>query len=117
MTRTELKAAPRSRSERRESGRLRPLDGVIMLTADGRPASGRFPDNVWVVMGSELDNIEDFFGPGADVITVGLETSSVTRSTHFCVGFDAGREHMVMNSREAYPVYVSEILRLHREGL
>ncbi len=115
MNRTELKAAPARRQEYREPGRLRMLDGVIMLTADGRPASGRFPDNVWVVMGSEQDHIEDFFGPGADVITVGLETSKAAAATRFCVGFDSDRERMVMNSGEAYPVYVSEILRLHRE--
>ena len=96
--------------------RLRTLDGVIMLSPDGRPASGAFPDNVWVVMGDEDDSIEEFFGDCEDVLTAGLDGSDLDTETRFCVGFDATRERMVMNGRGVYPVYVSGLLRLHLES-
>ena len=99
------------------SRRLRTLDGVIMLSPDGRPAGGGFPDNVWVVMGEGQDSIEDFFGASRDVLTAGLETKDRDSDTRYCVGFDATRARMVMNGRGAYPVYVSGLLRLHCEGL
>ena len=71
--RAESRANPEGRScrvprERRPKG-LRTLDGVIMLSPDGRPAGGSFPDNVWVVMGGEADSVEEFFGDCDDVIT------------------------------------------------
>jgi hypothetical protein len=98
-------------------GRLRTLDGVIMLSSDGRPAAGAFPENVWVVMGCEEDCIEDFFGPSADVLTAGLEESIFGDDTRYCVGFDSKRQQMVMNGGGAYPVYVSGLLRVHQKGL
>ena len=98
-------------------GRLRTLDGVIMLSPDGCPAAGAFPENVWVVMGSERDRIEDFFGHSADVLTAALEPTDGDADTRYCVGFDSAQERMVMNGGGAYPVYVSGILRMHMRGL
>ena len=108
---------PRARATRREreAPGLRALDGVIMLSSDGRPASGLFPDNVWVVMGSDDDCIEEFFGAGRDVLTAGLEGERSGGGTRYCVGFDAGRQRMMMNGDGAYPVYVSGLLRLRRD--
>ncbi|MFQ5718066.1 MAG: hypothetical protein ACE5IK_00820 [Acidobacteriota bacterium] len=105
-----------SLSRRERPRRLTTLDGVIMLSPDGRPAGGSFPDNVWVVMGDEDDSIEDFFGDCDDVITGGLVGDEQTEDTRFCVGFNAGREAMVMNGKGAFPVYVSGLLRLHLQG-
>ncbi len=99
------------------TGRLKTLDGVIMLNPDGCPAAGAFPENVWVVMGRESDRIEDFFGPSADVLTAALESPDEAADTRYCVGFDSAREQMVMNGGGAYPVYVSGILRMHMRGL
>jgi hypothetical protein len=98
-------------------GRLKTLDGVIMLSPDGCPAAGAFPENVWVVMGSEADRIEDFFGPSADVLTAALETKESDADTRYCVGFDTAQSRMFMNGGGAYPVYVSGILRMHMRGL
>ena len=118
--RAESRANPEGRScrvsrERRPKG-LRTLDGVIMLSPDGRPAGGSFPDNVWVVMGGEADSVEEFFGDCDDVITAGLSEPAAREETRFCVGFDTRRDTMVMNGCGAFPVYVSGLLRLHLEG-
>lgn len=87
-----------------------------MLSSDGRPAGGSFPDNVWIVMGGDGDSIEEFFGDSDDVITAGLTEPEVSDETRFCVGFDTRRETMVMNGCGAFPVYVSGLLKLHLGG-
>ena len=121
MTRPALQvAAAISKGKKRMSertGSLRTLDGVIMLSSDGRPAGGTFPDNVWIVMGRDEDSIEDFFGPSADVLTADLEGDRRDEQTRYCVGFDTSRQKMVMNGDGAYPVYVSGLLRMHGSGI
>ena len=102
---------------RKRSGCLRTLDGVIMLSSEGGPAGGSFPENVWLVMGSDEDEIEDFFGPSEDILTSGLLDWTPGEDTHYCVGFDSKQEKMVMNGGGAYPVYVSGLLRMHQRGL
>ena len=87
-----------------------------MLSPDGHPAGGSFPDNVWVVMGGDEDSIEEFFGGSDDVITAGLSEPAVRDDTRFCVGFDTRRDTMVMNGCGAFPVYVSGLLKLHLGG-
>jgi len=113
--------APRSASgsdgRAGRSSRLRTLDGVIMLSPDGRPAAGAFPDNVWIVMGTDDDSIEDFFGPSGDVLMVGMSDDEISDDTAYCVGFDMERRDMVMNGAGSYPVLVSGLLRAHRGGL
>ncbi|MFQ5766960.1 MAG: hypothetical protein ACE5ID_03130 [Acidobacteriota bacterium] len=94
--------------------RLKTLDGVIMLSPDGHPAGGTFPDNVWVVMGTDDDSIEDFFGPSADVLSAELETRPGQVRSRYCVGFDTRKQEVLMNGDGAYPVYVSGLLRLNR---
>ncbi|MFQ5670961.1 MAG: hypothetical protein ACE5HD_10655 [Acidobacteriota bacterium] len=99
------------------AGRLRALDGVIMLSPDGGPGGGAFPDNLWLVMGQEGDRIEDFFGVCDDVLTADLDHRPREESRHYCVGVDPSRHEMVMNGGGAYPVYVSGLLRMKRKGL
>ncbi len=111
--RRQKRGAARSRSE----GRLRTLDGVIMLDPSGRPAGSAFPGNVWVVMGTAEDSIEDFFGSCDDVLTAAMGDLDVDEGGRYCVGFDADEQNMVMNGGGSYPVYVSGLLRAHRGGL
>ena len=93
--------------------RMRALDGVIMLSPDGQPAAGVFPENMWLVMGSDADTIEDFFGPSPDVLAAELEKNSNREDATYCVGFSAEDDQMVMNGDGTYPVYVSGLLKLH----
>ena len=106
----------RAPKDRRE-GRLRTLDGVIMLDPFGRPAAGSFPGNVWVVMGTDEDGIEDFFGSCDDVLTAAMGGMDADEGGSYCVGFDSDEQDMVMNGGGSYPVYVSGLLRANRGGL
>jgi len=99
------------------SRRLRTLDGVIMLDPYGRPPAGSFPGNVWVVMGTDNDSIEDFFGSSDDVLTAAMSETEPDSESFYCVGFDSDDDDIVMNGGGSYPVYVSGLLRAHRGGL
>jgi len=111
--RRQERGAPRVRRE----GPLRTLDGVIMLDPSGRPAAGSFPGNVWVVMGTDEDSIEDFFGSCDDVLTAAMGDIDADEGGSYCVGFDSDEQDMVMNGGGSYPVYVSGLLRANRGGL
>jgi hypothetical protein len=108
-------ALPEDQPSPKRPSRLRALDGVIMLRADGKPAGGSFPENVWVVMGAQDDDIEDFFGPRGDLLTAHLEQSAADADTRYCVGLSTDRKDMLMNGAGAYPVYVSGLIKLHRD--
>jgi len=101
----------------RGSGRLRTIDGVIMLDPSGRPAAGSFPGNVWIVMGTDEDSIEDFFGSCDDVLTAAMGDMDTGERGSYCVGFDPNEQDMIMNGGGSYPVYVSGLLRANRGGL
>jgi hypothetical protein len=96
---------------------LRTLDGVIMLDPFGRPPAGPFPDNVWVVMGTAEDCIEDFFGPCDDVLTADIGEFESEEDACYCVGFEGEDQDIVLNGGGSYPVYVSGLLRANRGGL
>ena len=96
---------------------LRTLDGVIMLDPFGRPPAGPFPDNVWVVMGTAEDCIEDFFGPCDDVLTADIGEFKSEEDACYCVGFEGEDQDIVLNGGGSYPVYVSGLLRANRGGL
>jgi hypothetical protein len=88
-----------------------------MLDPSGRPAAGSFPGNVWVVMGTDEDSIEDFFGSCDDVLTAAMGDLETEAGGNYCVGFDSDEQNMVMNGGGSYPVYVSGLLRANRGGL
>ena len=122
MRQIETGQGTRRRQQRRAAQspretRLRTLDGVIMLDPSGRPAGSSFPGNVWVVMGTEEDSIEDFFGECDDVLTAAMGELDADYGGSYCVGFDSDEQDIVMNGGGSYPVYVSGLLRAHRGGL
>jgi len=122
MTQVEVVQSKRRQQSRRArkaggSQSLRTLDGVIMLDPLGRPPAGPFPYNVWVVMGTADDSIEDFFGPSDDVLMTGMDEFETDEGTCYCVGFDGEDQDIVLNGGGSYPVYVSGLLRANRGGL
>lgn len=121
MRQTETDQDTRRRQGRtskvQKASRLRTLDGVIMLDPSGRPAAGSFPGNVWIVMGTDEDSIEDFFGSCDDVLTAAMGGTDAGVGGSYCVGFDSEAQDIVMNGGGSYPVYVSGLLRANRGGL
>ena len=88
-----------------------------MLDPSGRPPAGPFPDNVWVVMGTADDCIEDFFGPCDDVLMADISEFEDPDDARYCVGFEGEEKDIVLNGGGSYPVYVSGLLRANRGGL
>lgn len=121
MRQTEIDQDTRRRQGRtskvQKASRLRTLDGVIMLDPSGRPAAGSFPGNVWIVMGTDEDSIEDFFGSCDDVLTAAMGGTDAGVGGSYCVSFDSEAQDIVMNGGGSYPVYVSGLLRANRGGL